>query len=224
MKTNQSFAIIVAGGKGTRMGTEQPKQFLILDEQPILMHTIQRFFEAIVDIQIIVVLPQDQLEVWQALKEKYNFSIPHQTTTGGNSRFASVRNGLAQIDVEEGLVAVHDGVRPMVSQEIIRNSYAKADEFGSAVVSVPLKDSIREVNTNSNKALDRAKYRLIQTPQTFQISLFKKAFEVEELPVFTDDASVFEYAGNAIHLIEGSYENIKITTPDDLVLAEALLK
>lgn len=217
MNSIKKYAIIVAGGSGSRMKSDIPKQFIEVGGLPILMHTLKRFKEAETEIELILVLPESQFEYWNQLCGKYP-TVPHQLVKGGNTRFQSGLNGLKTIE-NEGLVAIHDGVRPFVSAEIIQESFKVADEKGTAVVSVPSKDSVR-VN---GQAIDRSTVRLIQTPQTFQISLIKKAFETEELSTFTDDASVAEHAGFTINLIEGSYENIKITTPEDLQWAEIIL-
>lgn len=217
MNAIKKYAIIVAGGSGSRMKSDIPKQFIEVGGLPILMHTLKRFKEAEPEIKLILVLPESQFEYWNQLCEKYP-TVPHQLVKGGNTRFQSGLNGLKTIE-NEGLVAIHDGVRPFVSAEIIQESFKIANEKGTAVVSVPSKDSVR-VN---GQAIDRSTVRLIQTPQTFQIALIKKAFETEELSTFTDDASVAEHAGFTINLIEGSYENIKITTPEDLQWAEIIL-
>ena len=164
-----------------------------------------------------MVLPETQFEYWETLCAKYT-TVPHQLVKGGKTRFQSSLNGL-QVIQNEGLVAIHDGVRPFVSSDIINESFKIAAVKGNAIVSVPSKDSVR-VN---GQAVDRSAVRLIQTPQTFQIPLIKRAFEVEELNTFTDDASVAEHAGFEINLIEGNYENIKITTPEDLIWAEIIL-
>jgi 2-C-methyl-D-erythritol 4-phosphate cytidylyltransferase len=213
----KKYAIIVAGGSGSRMKSDIPKQFIEVGGLPILMHTLQRFKEADSTIEIILVLPESQFDYWEELCLKYN-TVPHQLVAGGKTRFQSGLNGLRVVD-NEGLVAIHDGVRPFVSAGIINESFKIASEKGTAVVSVPSKDSVR-VN---GQAIDRSTVRLIQTPQTFQISLIKKAFETEELSTFTDDASVAEHAGFEINLIEGNYENMKITTPEDLLWAEVIL-
>lgn len=217
----RKYAIIVAGGSGTRMQSELPKQFLLLAGKPILMHTIEAFcFD---DIQITLVLPKDQIDIWRALCLKYNFSIATNIIEGGATRFQSVKNGLNAINNNHGLVAIHDGVRPLVSQEIISEAFEKAMTLGCAITSVPLKDSLRAINSTSNYAVDRSKFRLIQTPQTFQLHLITEAFERPYQPTFTDDAAVFENSGHSIHLIEGDYRNIKITTPEDLSVAESFL-
>lgn len=215
----KKYAIIVAGGSGSRMRSNLPKQFIEIGGLPVLMHTLIRFKEAFADVNLILVLPENQFDFWEELCQKHRFTVLHQLIKGGNSRFQSGKNGLAVIDAD-GIVAVHDGVRPFVSTDIIRESFEVAQEKGTAVVSVASKDSVRL----NGQAIDRQTVRLIQTPQTFQVSIIKKAFETEELSTFTDDASVVEFAGFEINLIEGSYENIKITTPEDLEWAEIILK
>jgi 2-C-methyl-D-erythritol 4-phosphate cytidylyltransferase len=218
------YAIIVAGGSGTRMGSEIPKQFLEVGGIPILIRTILQFKKADSAVQVILVLPKSQFSFWQELTSKHNFTLSYQLVSGGDSRFQSVQNGLNSISDSKGLVAIHDGVRPFISQEIINESFRIAQEKTNAVVSVPLKDSIRFVDENGvNQAKPRSQYRSIQTPQTFQLNLLREAFEVEESNQFTDDATVFEHAGHKINLIEGSYKNIKITTPEDLLLGEGFL-
>lgn len=215
------YVIIVAGGSGSRMGATLPKQFLLLNGKPILSYTIEAFLRYSPAIQIKLVLPAEQIAIWESLSPPYP-SV--HITTGGATRFQSVRNGLNCIEGHEGLVAVHDGVRPFVSPTIIQKSFESAAQFGTAVVSVPSKDSVRLLAANGqNQAVDRSHVRLIQTPQTFRVDLLKKAFQTPELPTFTDDASVVEAAGFGIHLIEGAYENIKITTPEDLVWAETFV-
>jgi len=155
---------------------------------------------------------------------QYKFELPHTIVVGGSSRFQSVKNGLTSIKNVEGIVAIHDGVRPLTQAHTITESFKIAAEKGNAIAAVPSKDSLRKINGTKTEAVDRAQFYLIQTPQTFQLSLIKKAFEVEESPLFTDDATVLEKAGHVIQLVEGSYDNIKITTPEDLIIAEAFLK
>lgn len=227
MSLDKKYAIIVAGGSGSRMKSEIPKQFLPLAGKPILIHTVEKFLQ-IPDIQIIIALPKNDVEYWHEITQSnvviQNFKNSITLTVGGATRFQSVKNGLNQIKAE-GLVAVHDGVRPLVNLEIIQNSYFVAKSHGTAVTSVWVKDSVREVSDNGeSKAIDRTKLKLIQTPQTFQVNLMKKVFEVEEQSFFTDCASVFEFSGQRITLIDGAYENIKITTPEDMIVAEALLR
>lgn len=220
------YAIIVAGGSGSRMKSEIPKQFLPLNGKPILLHTIEKFLQ-IPDIQLIIVLPENDIDFWNQITKDNELIQNHKEsiiiTVGGASRFQSVKNGLSQITTD-GLVAVHDGVRPLVSIEIIKKSYLIALDTGSAVTSVWVKDSVRAIDADGKSiAIDRGKLKLVQTPQTFQITKFKKAFEVEEQSFFTDCASVMEFSGEKITLIDGAYENIKITTPEDLIIAEAIM-
>jgi 2-C-methyl-D-erythritol 4-phosphate cytidylyltransferase len=221
--TNRQFAVIVAGGSGSRMNSDIPKQFLPINGLPVLMHTIKAFHDYKKSIKIIVVLPALDLETWEALCEQYQFTLPLTIAEGGKTRFQSVKNGLDKID-KEGVVAIHDGVRPIVKKEIIAASYQIAGLHGSAIAAVRLKESIRVTDKDETKTVDRSKYRIIQTPQTFQTRIIKEAYSLPESPEFTDDASVVEKAGYKISLFEGSYRNIKITTPEDLIIAEAFLK
>ena len=223
MAETTDSVIIVAGGSGSRMQSELPKQFIDLGGKPILMHTLQQFHAYSPLLKIVVVLPQNQLSYWQELCMQKQFSVPHTVVAGGASRFQSVKNGLAEVK-NKGMVAIHDGVRPFVPVEVIREAFTVAREKGNAVVSVPLKDSIRQVSGPVSKALDREQFRLIQTPQCFRAELLQKAYALPEENTFTDDASVVEKLGENINLVPGSYENIKITTPEDLLWAEAFLK
>jgi 2-C-methyl-D-erythritol 4-phosphate cytidylyltransferase len=216
------YALIVAGGKGTRIKSKLPKQFLELNGLPILMHTINAFSRYSSTVIIILVLPEDDFETWASLCKKYNFTKKLILQKGGDTRFQSVKNGLEKIE-GDGLVAIHDGVRPLVSEDIIGASYRLAAVHQSAVAAVRLKESIRMTDQDNTKAMDRSRFRLIQTPQTFQVSLIKKSYQIKDDPSLTDDASVAERAGHIISLFEGSYENIKITTPEDLIVAEALM-
>jgi 2-C-methyl-D-erythritol 4-phosphate cytidylyltransferase len=230
MSDIQKYSILVAGGSGSRMGSAVPKQFLLLNDKPILVHTIERFLE-LTDNQIILVLPAAEIAYWtsEIITKKAGTSLIGdlnriKVVEGGASRFQSVRNGLRAIPAEKGLVAIHDGVRPLVSLEIIKKSFEEALIHKAVVVSVLLKDSARVVDDNGgNKAIDRSRIRLMQTPQTFDLELIKAAFVTEEQSFFTDDASVVEHYGFPIKLIEGDYQNIKITTPEDLRIAEAFL-
>lgn len=219
----KEYAVIVAGGKGTRIQQSIPKQFIELQGLPILMHTMNAFFRYSKTINVVLVLPEGDIETWRALCAKHNFTQPYVLATGGETRFQSVKNGLQAIK-DEGLVAIHDGVRPLVNEDLIGASFRLAAVHQSAVASVRLKESIRTTDQERTKALDRSRFRLIQTPQTFNIDLIKKAYEIKEDPSLTDDASVAERAGHIISLFEGSYENIKITTPEDLIVADALLR
>ena len=220
---NKEYALIVAGGKGTRMKTALPKQFLEVNGLPILMHTLNAFYKYSENIQIILVLPEDDFATWKNLCEKYSYNKPVILQKGGDTRFQSVKNGLGKID-GDGLVAIHDGVRPLVSEDIIGASFRLAAVHGSAVAAVRLKESIRITDQDNTKAVDRSRYRLIQTPQTFDVALIQKAYLIKDEPSLTDDASVAERSGHVISLFEGSYQNIKVTTPEDLIFAEALLR
>lgn len=220
------YAIIVAGGSGSRFGSNTPKQFLPLAGRPVLMHTIDKF-AAIGGTVIIVVLPEAFVGWWADLCKEHAFATPHRVVTGGNSRFASVKNALATIRAAEGdLIAVHDGVRPLVSASLIEAIYSAAAANGCAIPATAVTDSIRQVtdDAGSSAALNRASLRAVQTPQTFCAKKLIAAYDVPFSDTFTDDASVFEHAGYAIHLVDGEVNNIKITHPNDLVIAELLLK
>ncbi len=207
------------------MNSDLPKQFLPIGGLPILMRTLATFRAYSIELTILLVLPESQSERWKLLCNEYDFSLDYHLIPGGETRFHSVQNGLAGIDASKGLVAVHDGVRPFVSSTIIEASFEQAAHSGTAVTCVPLKDSARHLLPDgNNQAVNRADYRLVQTPQTFRLDWMRQAFVTEPLPHFTDCASVLEHAGYPIHLIEGSYENIKITTPEDLIWAETFLK
>jgi 2-C-methyl-D-erythritol 4-phosphate cytidylyltransferase len=217
-------AILVAGGKGMRMGTTLSKQYLHLAGKPVLMHTLERFFQADPSLLLILVLPKEDFGYWTDLCASQGFDLPHQLVAGGSSRFQSVKNGLMALPFQEGLVAIHDGVRPFVSEKVIQTSFEQAAEKGSAIPVVALKDSLRKVGTAGESSFqDRTNFRLVQTPQTFQLKSLLQAFAVEELAIFTDDATVYEYQGWEINLIEGNPENIKLTTPEDLAFAEFLM-
>ena len=218
----KEYALIVAGGKGTRINSTIPKQFLELNGVPVLIHTLNAFVGYSSSINIILVLPEDDIDTWTALSKKHNFTNPITLQTGGNTRFQSVKRGLEKIS-GSGLVAIHDGVRPLVSKDIIAASFKMAAVNKTAVAAVQLKESIRVTDHETTRAADRSKFKLIQTPQTFEVDLIRKSYAQKEDPSLTDDASVAEKAGHVICLFEGSYENIKITTSEDLVVAEALL-
>lgn len=218
-------AIIVAGGSGTRMGLPLAKQYIPVGGVPILMRTLQAFFAFDTSMQLILVLPEKDSNFWADLCRQHQFATPHEVVAGGHTRFQSVRNGLAALREEQTLVAIHDGVRPFVSQEVIRRSYEEAAKSGSAIPVVSLKDSLRRVWEDGRSAYqDRQVFRLVQTPQTFQVALIKKAFLVEESAEFTDDATVYEHQGWEVSLISGDPDNIKITTPEDLHYAEYLVE
>ena len=220
----KTFAIIVAGGSGSRMKTKIPKQFMEIDGTPILMHTIRKFLSLSPAPQVVLVLPSHEFKKWYELCDKHDFYELVQLVPGGASRFDSVKNGLKAIKSSDGLVAVHDGVRPFVSESIIQKSYEVAAQTGAAVACILPKDSVRQTtNDTDSQALDRAAVRLVQTPQTFELNLMRSAFDTPARPEFTDCASVLEAAGHAVTLIEGSYDNIKITTPDDLAWANIIV-
>ena len=221
------YIIIVAGGKGTRMGSDVPKQFLPIADKPVLMHTIERFYDYDHALGIIIVLPKNQQATWQSLCEKHKFTIPHRVADGGATRFESSKNGLALIpEGEDGVVGFHDGVRPFVSNKVIDSCYETAREEYSAVPVVPVTDTLRHVDSRTTRTftVDRSLYRAVQTPQVFDISLAKQAFNQPDRKTFTDDASVVESLGISINTVEGNKENIKITTPFDLKVAEVLVE
>ena len=222
------YVIIVAGGKGLRMGTDIPKQFLPIGGKPVLMRTLERFREYAADLQIILVLPKAQQDYWKQLCKEYDFRIEYQLTDGGETRFHSVQNGLALVpDDAEGVVGVHDGVRPFPSVEVIRNCYETARTAKAVIPVIPIVETVRhlvsESNTQRSITVPRGDYRLVQTPQTFDIQLLKAANRQPYNDGFTDDASVVEAYGFDITLVEGNRENIKITTPFDMTIAETLL-
>lgn len=220
----KKFAIIVAGGSGSRMGAALPKQYMSLGGKPVLMRTLSRFHQHSEEIEVILVIPQKDFEFWRQLCRDFDFHLPHRLVTGGHSRFQSVKSGLDAIEETEGLVAIHDGVRPFVTGQVISQSFLEAARSGSAVAVIPLKDSLRKLGAEGRTSYqNRDGFRLVQTPQTFQLHKIKKAFEVEELPAFTDDATVYEHQGWEVSLFEGDAANIKITTPEDMAYAEFLL-
>ncbi len=218
----QFYVVIVAGGSGKRMGAEMPKQFLELAGRPVLMHTIERFKAFNEVMEIITVLPEDQLRHWLYLQEKHSFSIPQTLVKGGSSRFYSVRNGLKFVN-SPGIVAIHDGVRPFVSDDTIKRCFETAEKKGNAIPAVTVAESLRIVTDTGNHPINRLQVRQIQTPQVFSAELLKKAYNQCYRPEFTDDATVLESAGEVINLVEGNRENIKITTPEDLLISRAFL-
>ena len=222
------YVIIVAGGKGLRMGSDIPKQFLPIGGRPVLMRTLERFRAYDADIQIILVLPEAQQAYWRELCEQYDFKVPYQLANGGPTRFHSVQNGLALVpDDAEGVVGVHDGVRPFPGIEVIRNCYQTAREKKAVIPVIPVVETVRHLSPStlppSSQTVPRDEYRLVQTPQCFDIQLFKAANRQPYNDGFTDDASVVEAFGYHITLVEGNRENIKITTPYDLKIAEVLI-
>ena len=218
------YIIIVAGGKGLRMGSDIPKQFLPIGGKPVLMRTLERFREYSKDIQIILVLPEAQQAYWHQLCQEYHFDVEYTLANGGQTRFHSVQNGLAKVpDDAIGVVGVHDGVRPFPSIEVIRNCYTTAREKKAVIPVIPVVETVRHLEGEQSKTVPRNAYRLVQTPQTFDIQLLKAANRQPYNDGFTDDASVVEAFGYNITLVEGNRENIKITTPYDLKIAEVLI-
>ena len=218
------YIIIVAGGKGLRMGSDIPKQFLPIGGKPVLMRTLERFREYSDDIQIILVLPEAQQEYWHQLCDEYHFDVEYTLANGGQTRFHSVQNGLAKVpDDAQGVVGVHDGVRPFPSIEVIKNCYETARTAKAAIPVIPVVETVRQLDGDSSQTVPRDQYRLVQTPQTFDIQLLKAANKQPYNDGFTDDASVVEAFGHKITLVEGNRENIKITTPYDLKIAEVLI-
>ena len=222
------YVIIVAGGKGLRMGSDIPKQFLPICGKPVLMRTLERFREYDADLQIILVLPEAQQAYWHQLCEEYHFDVAYTLANGGQTRFHSVQNGLAKVpDDAEGVVGVHDGVRPFPSIEVIRNCYETARMTKAVIPVIPVVETVRQLFSNGrqkeSRTVPRDEYRLVQTPQTFDMQLLKAANRQPYNDGFTDDASVVESYGHQITLVEGNRENIKITTPYDLKIAEVLI-
>lgn len=218
----KKFALIVAGGSGNRMENPIPKQFIEIEGKPILMYTFEAFAKFDSEIEFILVLPESQISFWQELCAKHKFKHKYKLAFGGNNRFQSVKNGLSLID-DEGIVFIHDGVRPLVSQQTIQNCYNTTTVQGNAIPVIPPSESIRYSFGNENKAVDRTKLFLVQTPQTFKLNEIKEAYQTAPHEKFTDDASVLENSGHSIHLVEGNRENIKITWPQDLFFAKAFL-
>lgn len=218
------YAIIVAGGTGSRMNSTAPKQFLLLERKPILMHTMQAFQACSLQPQIILVLNIHQHQAWEELCASHDFQVPHEVVMGGDERFYSVQNGLKRIK-GEAVVSIHDAVRPLISPKLIETSFLEAEKSGNAVVGVTPTDSVRKIiSEEQTEALDRSKLMLIQTPQTFKIEQLRKAYQQPFRNEFTDDASVVERAGYPVHVIPGARENIKITYAEDLVIASLFMQ
>ena len=223
----KTIAVIVAGGSGTRFGAEVPKQFLSLGGKPILMRTIEAFDQALTDgdHEIVVTLPADQMALWRELCERYAFNVPHRVVPGGETRWHSVKNALGSIGDPAGVdvIAVHDGVRPLASKALICRTLEAARSTGAAIPVVTLNDSVRQVDGDASHALDRSSLRAVQTPQAFDARLLLEAYGQTFDPTFTDDASVVERYGHGVTLVDGDPQNLKITRPMDLDLAEYLL-
>ena len=220
----KKYAVIVAGGKGARMGSDVPKQFLPLLGIPLMCHAVQAFAAAIPGINIILVLPSDQLGSAQTVLRSYIGNIKVATVSGGETRYHSVANGLKLIN-DDGIVFVHDGARPLISEELIIRCYRQTIEKGNAIPAIPAIESMRLLDVSgSSKSLNRDQLRVVQTPQTFRTNIILPAFKLPYQSSFTDEASVVEAAGHEIHLIEGRTDNIKVTRAEDMVVAEALLR
>jgi len=218
----QLYVVIVAGGSGKRMGAEVPKQFLELAGRPVLMHTIERFRSFNGSIEVITVLPENQLRHWIELQKTHSFTIPQTLVKGGSARFYSVRNGLKFVNVP-GLVAIHDGVRPFVSIDTIKRCFTVAEQFGNAIPAISPVESLRIIDESGSRPVSRLTIKQVQTPQVFSTELIKKAYLQDYRPEYSDDATVLENMGEKINIVEGNRENIKITNPEDLVISRALL-
>ena len=218
----KKFALIVAGGSGNRMNNAVSKQFIEINNRPVLMHTFDVFMNFDSKLEFILVLPKDQITFWDALCQKHQFKTEYKIAFGGETRFQSVKNGLDLIS-DDGIVFIHDGVRPLVSGKTLQNCLDTAIDKGNALPVIPVTESVRFANGSGNQPVDRSKYFLVQTPQTFQTRLIKNAYRLAKTDAFTDDATVLESRGETIHLVEGNRENIKITYPEDLVFARLFL-
>lgn len=233
MGMRKNYVIIVAGGRGLRMGGDLPKQFIPIEGKPVLIHTLEAFYRWDDTAELILVLPEDHQPYWKMLCKEIGCKAPHQIVNGGETRFHSVRNGLhflkekriaEGLSGEKALVAIHDGVRPLVTMEVIQNCFAEAKLSGAAIPIVPVVDSLRECTDQGSRPVDRSRYQAVQTPQVFDFDLLIQAYEQPYTELFTDDASVVESLGHEVKTVPGNRENIKITTPMDLLLAEALIK
>ena len=217
----KKYIIIVAGGKGLRMGGDIPKQFLPVCGKPVLMRTLEAFHAYDASMHLILVLPVSQQAYWKQLCEEYQFELVHEIANGGETRFHSVKNGLALVE-EDGLVGVHDGVRPFVSQEVITRCYEEAASLKAVIPVIGVVETVRHLTEGGNETVPRDQYKLVQTPQVFDVTLLRRAYQQEYTDLFTDDASVVEALDEKVYLVEGNRENIKLTTPFDLKLAELL--
>ena len=222
-KDMKKIALIVAGGKGIRMNNEIPKQFLLIKNKPVLYFTIKAFLDAYEDMEVILVLPEEHIGKGQEIIDGYFDNSRFRLCAGGRTRFHSVQNGLSLINEEEAIVFVHDGVRCLITSDLVKKCYEAALKVGTAIPVVECRDSIRMITPNGNKILDRNKVKLVQTPQTFHSKIILPAFKIDYKDKFTDEASVVEAFGLKVNLIDGEKNNIKITTPVDLHLAEILL-
>ena len=222
MNTVKQAVIFVAGGTGTRMGSPLPKQFLTLNNTPILIHTLRNFFSFNRNFELVVVMHEDYISFWKDLCLQFEDVPEHTVVAGGEERFHSVKNGLEAVSSDVQHVAIHDAVRPLVSHETLTRCFNALNEHNAVVPAIPINDSIREVHGALNKSVDRSLYKRIQTPQCFEANRLKEAYSKPFSPLFTDDASVVEANGHSVFLVEGNLENIKITSPIDLIVGEAL--
>ncbi|NSW46332.1 MAG: 2-C-methyl-D-erythritol 4-phosphate cytidylyltransferase [Bacteroidales bacterium] len=218
----KNAAIIVAGGMGKRMNNALPKQFLQLKGKPILFYTMEHFYNYDSNIEIILVLPEPYFALWKELLYQYSFTIPHKLVYGGQTRYHSVKNGLSAID-DAHFIAIHDGVRPFITPAFIAKLFDEAQEFGSSVPVIPVNETVRRITSTESKVLNRNEIFLVQTPQVFKTKWLEKAYEQPYDEFITDDAMLVEKANYSIYFSEGLKNNIKITTPDDLDLAEKLM-
>ena len=218
----ERYAVIVAGGKGLRMGSERPKQFLCIGGKPILMHTLEAFYRYDATIHLVLVLPHRHQPLWAELCEEHHFTLPYKLVDGGETRFHSVKNGLSAIP-NQGVVAIHDGVRPFLHSNMLDRCFQAVKIQRAVIPVINVVDTVRQLTPDGSQTVDRNAYKLVQTPQLFKTSLLKQAYEQPYTTAFTDDASVVEAMGEKVALVEGSRENIKITTPFDMKVAEALI-
>lgn len=218
----ERYAVIVAGGKGLRMGSERPKQFLCIGGKPILMHTLEAFYRYDATIHLVLVLPHSHQPLWAELCEEHHFTLPYKLVDGGETRFHSVKNGLSAIP-NQGVVAIHDGVRPFLHSNMLDRCFQAVKIQRAVIPVINVVDTVRQQTPDGSQTVDRNAYKLVQTPQLFKTSLLKQAYEQPYTTAFTDDASVVEAMGEKVALVEGSRENIKITTPFDMKVAEALI-
>ena len=223
MEATENHAVIfVAGGTGTRMGSALPKQFLALNNTPILIHTLRNFFSFNRNFEMVVVMHYDYISFWKDLYLQFENVPEHTVVAGGEERFHSVKNGIEAVSNNVQYIAIHDAVRPLVSHETLTRCFNALNEHSAVVPAIPINDSIREVHGDLNKSVDRTLYKRIQTPQCFESNVLKEAYSKPFSPLFTDDASVVEANGHSVFLVEGNLENIKITSPIDLIVGESL--
>lgn len=220
----RKYAIIAAGGRGTRLGGDLPKQFMLLGSKPVIQYCLEAFYSFDASIKLIIVLPKEHIDTWKELKDKYSINLPHTIVEGGEERFYSIKNAIDLLGPDSGLVAIHDAARPFISQALINSCYEEAAIHGAAIPAVPVKDSLRMQVGERWEHVDRSLYKVIQTPQVFSLHELWQAYRTDYKPTFTDDASVYESSGNKIHLVDGESQNFKITTSDDLAYASFFLK